>query len=136
MAVSFNSGIRRFLLTTWHNKHIGSMDRSKFKGKWGIFDAPEPWGPWTTVAYYNNNWGLGNKETFFYNFSNKWLSRDGKAFVLVFAGIGSFDSWNTVRGTFVLANGYTSPDPLGYAKTNFTRHERRSRSAISSNTAP
>jgi hypothetical protein len=38
--------------------------------------------------------------TFFWNFSNKWLSSDGRDFVLVFTGVGSNDSWNTVHGTF------------------------------------
>ena len=27
-------------------------------GGWGIYDAPEPWGPWTT-AFHTANWGLG-----------------------------------------------------------------------------
>jgi len=40
-SVSYNAGIRRYLLMTEHTQ--------SFKGKVGIFDAPEPWGPWTTV---------------------------------------------------------------------------------------
>jgi hypothetical protein len=39
--VSFNSGLGRYMLTTEHTEtHRGNM---------GIFDAPDPWGPWTTV---------------------------------------------------------------------------------------
>jgi len=48
--------------------------------------------------------------TFWWNFSNKWLSQDGKDFVMIFTGVRSNDSWNTVRGSFVLAD-FTPPDP-------------------------
>jgi Domain of unknown function (DUF4185) len=43
VSVEYNPGLKRYLLTTFH----------VWDGSWGIFDAPEPWGPWTTVAYYN-----------------------------------------------------------------------------------
>ena len=43
MSVSYNSGLKRYILTTEHTEtHRGNI---------GIFDAPEPWGPWTTVYY-------------------------------------------------------------------------------------
>jgi len=73
------------------------------RGKLGIFDAPEPWGPWTTVAYYQN-WGDGHVplNTFYWNFSNKWLSGDGRQFSLIFTGRKENDSCNVVRGSFVL----------------------------------
>jgi hypothetical protein len=69
-----------------------------------VFEAPTPWGPWSTVAYLN---GLASPPDvpatcFFWNFSNKWLSADGKDFVMVFTGVDENDSWNTVRGSFVL----------------------------------
>ena len=38
------------------NRYLVSLHHGDYVGKFGIFDAPEPWGPWTTVAYYNN-WG-------------------------------------------------------------------------------
>ncbi len=92
MSVSYNAGLKRYLLCTEHT--------ASFKGNLGIFDAPEPWGPWTTVAYHND-WGeYGN--CFFWNFSNKWLGNDGRQFVLIFTGTGPWDSWNTVKGRFVL----------------------------------
>jgi len=52
-------------------------------GGWGIFDAPEPWGPWTT-AFYTRYWGLGN--THGYRLPAKWISADGKTLYLVFSG--------------------------------------------------
>ena len=63
--VSFNAGLGRYMLTTEHTEtHRGNI---------GIFDAPDPWGPWTTV-YYDQKWGEGHipLNTFFWNFSNKW----------------------------------------------------------------
>jgi Carbohydrate binding module (family 6) len=93
MAVSYNSGIGRYILTTEHTKsHAGNL---------GNFDAPEPWGPWTTVGYYSNWQGFDNP--FYWNFSNKWLSEDGLDFTLIFTGVKANDSWNTIRGRFKLA---------------------------------
>ncbi|MHC4407049.1 MAG: DUF4185 domain-containing protein, partial [Planctomycetota bacterium] len=42
--VVYHAAIKRYLLTV----HRGDQ------GTLGVFDAPEPWGPWTTVAYYDN----------------------------------------------------------------------------------
>ncbi|HSI34219.1 MAG: serine hydrolase [Phycisphaerae bacterium] len=52
-----------------------------------IFDAPEPWGPWTT-AYYADVWDVDPGDTAC--LSPKWLSADGKTGALVFAGEDSF----------------------------------------------
>jgi hypothetical protein len=92
LSVSYNPGLKRYLLATEHDQ--------SFKGNLGLFDAPEPWGPWTTVAY-ESNWG-GFGSTFFWNFPNKWLSAEGRRFVVVFTGTGRNDAWNTVQGTFRL----------------------------------
>lgn len=92
-SVSYNAPLGRYLLCTEHS--------ASFEGNLGMFDAPEPWGPWTTVSYDANWQGFGS--TFFWNFSNKWLSPDGHDFVLVFTGTdtsGGNDSWNTVEGSF------------------------------------
>jgi hypothetical protein len=95
LSVSFNAGLRRYLLATEHSE--------THAGRFGLFDAPEPWGPWTTVAY-EDRWGEGAVElsTFYWNFPTKWLSPDGTRFTLVFTGKNSNDSWNSVHGRFVL----------------------------------
>lgn len=90
MSISYNPKLRRYILCTEHGK--------TFRGKLGVFDAPEPWGPWTTVGYYDNWGSFGG--TFYWNFSNKWLNKDGKRFTLIFTGVGKNDSWNSVRGRF------------------------------------
>ncbi len=39
---------------------------------------------------------------FFWNFANKWLSPDGRRFVMTFTGRKENDSWNVIRGEFVV----------------------------------
>jgi len=104
-SVSYNTGLGRYLLCTEHT--------ATFQGNLGIFDAPEPWGPWTTVGYYSNWKSFGS--TFFWNFSNKWLAADGQDFTLVFTGTnnnGNNDSWNTIQGNFSVAIVVNPPSGL------------------------
>jgi hypothetical protein len=93
--VSYNAGLGRYFLTTEHTEtHRGNI---------GVFDAPEPWGPWSTVSY-GTNWGKGHipLNTFFWNFSNKWSSPDGTEFSLIFCGRKENDSFNHIRGKFTI----------------------------------
>ncbi len=94
LSVSYNAGLRRYLLATEHGQ--------THAGHFGLFDAPEPWGPWTTVSY-ESNFGEGHVEVsaFYWNFPTKWMSADGRDFTLIFTGKNTNDSWNTVRGNFV-----------------------------------
>ena len=85
--VLYNAGLGRYLLITEYN--------ITGEGNLGVFEAPKPWGPWRTV-YYGN---IG-RASFYANFSAKWMSQDGRNFVLIFTGVGSDDSWNTLRGSF------------------------------------
>lgn len=71
--VVYHACIKRYLLALGFN----------MRGGWGIFDAPEPWGPWTT-AFYTTYWGLGC--THGYRLPRKWISADGKTMHLVFSG--------------------------------------------------
>jgi len=94
VSVSYNAGIKRYLLCSTHKNPMN-------EGGLGIFDGPHPWGPWTTVAYYDE-WHVpsGKGSTFFYSFSNKWMSSDGLSFVMIWTGTGDHDAWNTVEGRF------------------------------------
>lgn len=53
-------------------------------GGWGLYEAPEPWGPWS-VAWHTEYWGLGN--THGYRLPAKWISADGHSMGLVFSGL-------------------------------------------------
>lgn len=89
VAVSYNPGLKRYLLTTI------AIDRT---GWMSIYDAPEPWGPWTHVHTEHNpeRWGT---LTIIFTFVNKWLSADGRDFVLVHT---KNDRWATIEGRFEL----------------------------------
>jgi len=88
----YNPGLDRYFIIAQHTEGLS--------GKIGIFDAPNPWGPWTTVLY-ESDWGpSGSSTAFFWNFAPKWFSSDGMDFVLVWTGIGEYDAWNTVEGNF------------------------------------
>lgn len=72
--------LKRYLLALGYNH----------SGGWGIFDAPEPWGPWTT-AFYTENWGLGG--THGYRLPSKWIGPGGKSMYLVFSGVKPNDAF-------------------------------------------
>jgi hypothetical protein len=60
---------------------------ARFSGGFGIYDAPQPWGPWTTVDF-TEQWDVGPGDTC--SFPTKWMSADGKTAYLVFSGEDSF----------------------------------------------
>jgi hypothetical protein len=84
--VTFNSGLKRYL---WCQIHPQSRDPRgpRFQGGFGVYDAPTPWGPWTTI-YYTDDWDVGPGDTS--SFPTKWMSADGRTLHLVFSGDDSF----------------------------------------------
>jgi len=75
----YNPGLKRYLLAVTYNH----------EGGWGIYDAPEPWGPWTT-AFHSENWGL---PTHGYRLPSKWIAADGRTLMLVFSGVKPWDAF-------------------------------------------
>jgi hypothetical protein len=97
-AVVFDSGLKRFLLTCFH---VGP-------GQLGVFDSPTPWGPWTTIAYYEDWGGMGTDgEGLTCGFPQKWMSADGLTLWSIFSaygggakkGINAHDRFNVVKAT-------------------------------------
>jgi hypothetical protein len=80
--VSYVAGLKRYLL--WQNTKAGD---ARFEGGLTIYDASEPWGPWTTV-YHAERWDVGPGESG--SFPTKWMSPDGLALHLVFSGDDNF----------------------------------------------
>jgi len=99
--VVYDAGLRRFIASV----------QGQSVGEAGLFDAPQPWGPWTTIAYYQNWGGYGARESLGIDFPTKWISRDGKTLWAVFSGgrLGEkddlLDSFNLVRLTLLLRDG-------------------------------
>ena len=81
--ISYNPGLQRYL---WCQTLYASDDM-RFKGGLGIFDAPQPWGPWTTV-FYTENWDVGPGETSC--LPTKSMNADGKTCYLLFSGEDCF----------------------------------------------
>lgn len=88
-AITYNAGLRRYFWWQALPQPRSHPDRgdTRFAGGFGIYDAPEPWGPWTTV-YYTEKWDVGPGEHG--DFPAKWMSPDGKTIHLVFSGEDSF----------------------------------------------
>lgn len=96
VAVSYNAGVRRFLLTTI------TLDRS---GWMSVYDAPTPWGPWTHVQTEHNpeRWGT---LTIIFTFVSKWQGADGRDVVVVHT---KNDRWSSVEGRIELHGQKTGP---------------------------
>jgi hypothetical protein len=80
--ISYNAALKRYL---WC-QIIPGLD-TRFEGGFAIYDAPEPWGPWTT-AFFTEAWDVGPGETS--NIPTKWISDDGRTIHLVFSGDDHF----------------------------------------------
>jgi CubicO group peptidase (beta-lactamase class C family) len=89
----YNPLVKRYLLAVAYNHN----------GGWGIFDAPEPWGPWTT-AFHTDYWGLGG--THGYRLPSKWIGPGAEDMALVFSGVKlpdtTYDAFCVRRMTILL----------------------------------
>lgn len=81
--VSYNAGLKRYLM----NQILIGGDQVRFQGGFGVYDAPKPWGPWTT-AFFTPMWDVGPGENG--HFPPKWMSADGKTMYLIFSGNDRF----------------------------------------------
>ncbi len=94
-SVHYNGALERYIL--WEQLVNGPRhSQTRFTGGFAMYDAPEPWGPWTTI-YYTEHWDVGPGETA--HVPTKWISKDGKDFHLVFSGE---DYFSVRKGTFLL----------------------------------
>jgi hypothetical protein len=103
LGISYHPGLKRYLLCTEHAEPSS--------GNLGIFEAPEPWGPWSTLVYLTRSQGswFGQYHTgehdvpstgFFWHFPTKWMDASSRELSLNFTGAGrgrNNDSFNTVR---------------------------------------
>jgi CubicO group peptidase (beta-lactamase class C family) len=90
-SISYDAGLKRYL---WCQ--IGHGDDTRYSGGFAVYDAPEPWGPWT-AAFHTESWDVGPGET--NSLPTKWMSDDGRTIHLVFSGD---DHFSVRRGTIVL----------------------------------
>jgi hypothetical protein len=103
VTVVYVPALRRYLLTCFHQG----------PGQLGVFDGPQPWGPWTTVAY-ESRWGRMGADGvgLTCSFPAKWMSADGRTLWCVFSvygkgarqGINAHDRFNLVKATLTLGH--------------------------------
>lgn len=88
-AMTYHPGTKRFLWWQQIPQPPGHEDRgdTRFEGGFGIYDAAEPWGPWTTVQF-TPRWDVGPGEHA--DFPSRWMSDDGRTVYLVFSGDDCF----------------------------------------------
>lgn len=102
-SVVYDAAIGRYLLSAGH--YASGDDNDSSAGQVGLFEAPNPWGPWATIGYYED-WGGFKAETtgdfLSLRIPSKWLSPDGKTLWAVFSGLKSLDSFNLVKGVLSL----------------------------------
>ena len=85
--ITYNAGLKRYLWVQIIPGTEGKKADTRFEGGFGVYDAPEPWGPWTTV-YFTEKWDVGPGESS--SFPTKWMSAGGKTVHLVFSGDDHF----------------------------------------------
>jgi hypothetical protein len=88
-AMTYCAPLKRYLWWQQLPQPPGAPDRgdTRFSGGFGVYDAPEPWGPWTT-AFYTTQWDVGPGEHG--DFPAKWMSADGRRLHLIFSGNDAF----------------------------------------------
>ena len=101
IAITYNAGLKRYILTT---SHLPPGKTATHTAALGIFDAQEPWGPWTTV-YYDDDWSKGSR-TYHHKFPTKWMSADGRTMWLLFSGLdGGYYTFCLRQARLELADG-------------------------------
>ncbi len=72
----------RYLLLTWHfNEDFSPTAGSRLV----LYDAPEPWGPFTLV-HYEETWETKDMNPYCPRVPLKWMEPDGTAGWLLFSG--------------------------------------------------
>jgi len=104
--VAYNKGIKRYIMGNYgfldgegnpRPLHQGPLLESAMRSQLTLFEAPEPWGPWS-LFYHDNDWGTyGDYQP---SFPTKWMSDDGRIMWMVSAG--TFDDYNFVMQMMTL----------------------------------
>lgn len=86
--VAYNKGIKRYIMGNFSHLTIDGEPKpfhagNTFPSQLTLYEAPQPWGPWS-LFYQDDNWGCyGDYQP---NFTPKWMSEDGKTIWMVASG--------------------------------------------------
>ena len=98
-SVVLNRGLNRYLLTVGHGRDPAGAIATA--GSLGVFDAPEPWELWTTVAYSSVWQLLGDaSEALVNSISTKRFAEDGRGFRRTISATNR-DLINLIRGILI-----------------------------------
>jgi hypothetical protein len=98
VSVTYSPALHRYILTSSHRVGEGPHNASL-----GVFEAPEPWGPWRTV-YYEDHFA-GDDRVYHLKFPTKWMSSDGSSMWLLYSGLGDNNEFVLRKATLDLASG-------------------------------
>jgi hypothetical protein len=99
--VIFVPGLQRLVYTNQHGDDTIVGTITGYKSRLTMAEAPHPWGPWT-VFYKDIFFPEIERSVFQWNFAPKWFRNGGREFTLVFSGVRTNDSWNTIDGVFTV----------------------------------
>lgn len=109
LLVTFDAAIGRYIAYNDHGTGAGGFPAMR---QVSLFDAPSPWGPWTTFDYEeefdNTNCGtncLGDGEAVGFSMMQKWFGSDGLSMWPIYSSTGAYDSLNVIKGTMTLEAG-------------------------------
>jgi hypothetical protein len=119
LEVTYDPGIGRYLAYNDHgNACLDDGTPAPCLHALALFDAPTPWGPWTTFDYVDNFENVsgsppngcgtncsGTSPAISFAIQPKWTSADGLTIWPEYSGTGAWDSLNVVQGTIGLASG-------------------------------
>jgi hypothetical protein len=110
-------------------RYIG-VAQGRFVGQTSFYDAPQPWGPWTVIAYYNvdpasgaGGWaklGAQGGESLGVHIVNAWTSSDGLTLWMTYSSDGKaprgalFPPEGTALDSFNLVSARLIPNPRTY----------------------
>lgn len=99
--VSYNEGLKRYIMgnysflnqngepVPYHGNVNSKWPESAMRSQLTLFEAPEPWGPWS-LFYQDDDWGTyGDYQPVF---PTKWMTNGGKTMWM--ASSGSYDDYN------------------------------------------
>ncbi len=111
LSVTFDRALGRYIA---YNDHGNACAGEPCERQVSLFDAPSPWGPWTTFDYEeqfdNLNCAgncLGDQHAVGWSMMQKWFSADGLSLWVQYSSAGEYDSLNLIQGTITLAPGST-----------------------------
>jgi len=111
IGMTYNAALQRYILTASHRPQ---GDKRTHTAALGVFDAPQPWGPWTTV-YYSDHWSVKDGKdcrTYHHKFPTKWISGDGKTMWLLYSGLdGNLYAFCVKKATLEIARPVTKRKP-------------------------